>query len=160
MRLAIRVLGNRFARCGSRPASPGALQAFTLIEVMLTMGLLMILIASSMSLLVYLNNAAGRLADHTAATAVVLGRLEAIRAATYSPPIAPFYVASTVSITNEVKIAMGKNGSFLAPGTLISKVEPKSAGHLVTVTGTFQARGKPLVIELQSFVNRYAGGQQ
>jgi type II secretory pathway pseudopilin PulG len=160
MHLAIRSLGNWSARRGSQPASPGAIQAFTLIEVMVTMGLLMILIASSMSLLVYLNNAAGRLADHTAATAVVLGRLEAIRAATYSPPIAPFYVASTVSLTNEVKIALGKNGSFLAPGTIISTVEPKSAGHLVTVKGTFPARGKPLVIELQSFVNRYAGGQQ
>jgi hypothetical protein len=127
---------------------------------MLTMGLLMILIASSMSILVYLNTSAARLADHTAATAAVHGRLEAIRAATYNPPNAPFYVATTVSITNQVKVALGKDGSYLEPGTIISTIEPKASGHLVTVKGTFQARGKPLEIELQSLVNRFAGGQQ
>lgn len=154
------IAGNGVARRGSRPTGPGAILAFTLLEVMLTMGLLMILIASSMAVLTYLNQSAGRLADHTAAMAAVHGHVETIRAATYNPPNAPFYVATTVNLTNQVTVALGKAGTYLAPGTIVSTITPTASGHLVTVTGTFQARGTPLVITLQTLVNRFAGGQQ
>ena len=145
---------------GVHRPTPGLIRAFTLLEVMLTMSLVVVLIASSMSALLYLNSASARLADHTAAMAAVQGRVEAIRAATYNPPNAPFFTATEVKLTNVVSVAVGKNGDYLEPGTIVSTITPSAAGHLVTVTGTFQARGVPLVITMQTLVNRFAGGQE
>ena len=50
--------------------------------------------------------------------------------------------------------------TFRIPGTIISKTEPVAAGHLVTVTGTFQTPGRPFSVSLQTVVNEYSGGQQ
>ena len=50
---------------GAHRPTPGLIRAFTLLEVMLTMSLVVVLIASSMSALLYLNSASARLADHT-----------------------------------------------------------------------------------------------
>lgn len=134
--------------------------AFTLIEVMLTMGLLMLLIGSSMTALLFLNRAAARMADYTAAMAAVHGRMELVRAATYNPPNSPF-TAAEVRVTNEVSLALVKAGTnYLVPGTVVTVIAPSASGHLVTVTGTFQARGTPLVLTVESLVNRFAGGQQ
>lgn len=146
---------------GSESRSPLAQRAFTLVEVSMTVGLLMIVIGSALSALMFLQRSSARLADHTAALAAVHGRVEAIRAATYNPPNAPFYVATTVKITNQISLAVGKSGTnYMVPGTLISTVTPSAAGHMVNVTGTFQARGATLVVSLETLVNRFAGGQQ
>jgi hypothetical protein len=127
---------------------------------MLTMGLLMILIGSSMAVLLYLNQSAGRLADYTAAMAAVHGRVEDIRAVTYNPPNPPFYTATPFVTNCSVTMALGKNGTDLESGTIVSTNTPSASGHLVTVTGTFQGRGTPIVITVQTLVNRFAGGQQ
>lgn len=126
----------------------------------MTMGLLLIVIASALSALVFLNRSSARLADHTGVVAAVQGRMEAIRGATYNPPNQPF-TASTVVLTNFVRIAVPKSGvTNLVPGTIVSTITPIGSGHLVNVTGTFQARGGTMVLSMESLVNRFAGGQQ
>ena len=147
--------------CGTRLYRLARQRAFTLVEVTLTVGLLLLVISSSLSALVFLNRSSARLADHTAAMAAVHGRIEAIRAASYNPPNAPFYTAAPVNITNQVQIALSKSGTnYLVPGTIISTITPVASGHLVSVSGTFQARGQSMVLKLESLVNRFAGGQQ
>lgn len=101
-----------------------------------------------------------RLADHTAAMAVVEAKIQDIKAATYNPPNAPFG-ASTVYITNSDSISLNQAGTtFNVPGTLISEIKPVAAGHLITVTGTFQEPRGNITVQLQTLVNKYSGGQQ
>jgi Tfp pilus assembly protein PilX len=101
-----------------------------------------------------------RLSDYTAAAAVVEAKVEDIRAATYNPPNSPF-TASTVTLTNASSIALDQAGtSFVVAGTVTSTIQPVTSGHLVTVTGTFQSQGKPIVVTLQTVVNKFSAGQQ
>ena len=133
---------------------------FTLLEVMVVMGLLMILVASGFSGIFSMKMTSKRLADYTAAMAVVEAKVEDIRAATYNPPNYPFG-SSTLTLTNSGAVALSKAGAaFLVPGTVVSKIQPVATGHLITVTGTFQTPHKPISVTLQTVVNRYSGGQQ
>lgn len=138
---------------------PGA-GGFTLIEVMVVMLLLTTLLISSAAGLVAMDRSSRRLADHTAAMAVAEAKMHSIRAASYVPPTAPFG-PSTVYLTNSSSIALAKAGTnYLVRGTVISKIQPVSSGHLVTVTATFQEPNQPISVTLQSVVNRYNGGSQ
>jgi type II secretory pathway pseudopilin PulG len=133
--------------------------AFTLIEVMITMGLMMILVGGSLSALMFLGRSSSRMSDYTAAMAAVHGRMEAVRAASYNPPAYPFQ-NTDLTLTNKISVALDKSGTnYLLSGTIITVISPKASGHLVTVTGTFPARGLPVTISVQSLVNRFSGGQ-
>ena len=141
-------------------AGRSVISAFSLLEVMVVMGLLMILIVSGFSAILSMRMTSNRLADYTAAMAVVEAKVEDIRAATYNPPNYPFG-SSTITLTNSGAVALNKAGAaFLVPGTVVSKIQPVSTGHLITVTGTFKALHRPITVTLQTVVNRYSGGQQ
>jgi prepilin-type N-terminal cleavage/methylation domain-containing protein len=141
---------------GSRPR----VRAFTLIEVMVVMLLVTILAIAGIGAIFSMDLCSRRLADHTAAMAVVEAKIQDIKAATYNPPNAPFG-ASTVYITNSDSISLNQAGTtFNVPGTLISEIKPVAAGHLITVTGTFQEPRGALTVQLQTMVNKYSGGQQ
>lgn len=135
--------------------------AFTLVEVMVMMGLVVMLFVAGMGALLSMDLCTRRAADYNAVLAVVEAKVEDIRAATYNPPNSP-WTASAVYLTNNDSIALNKAGViFKVSGTVISRIEPVSAGHLVTVTGTFpEPRGRALVVSLQTVVNKYSGGQQ
>ncbi len=138
----------------------GGSVGFTLIEVMISLALLLILIVSSFSAIFTFRSSAGSLATYTAATAVVEGRLEAIRNATYNPPNSPFLTASTFVTNFSEAIWLDKGGTnLLVPGTVVCQIQPVTGGHLVTATGTFTTRGKTNVISLQTLVNKFSGGQ-
>ena len=63
--------------------------------------------------------------------------------------------------TDRSSIALDQAGSsYRVPGTLISKIQPVTGGHLITVTGTFQTPGRPFSVSLQTIVNEYSGGQE
>jgi prepilin-type N-terminal cleavage/methylation domain-containing protein len=142
-------------RTGAQPA-----HGFTLIEVMITMALLLILIISSLSAILFFRNSAGRLATYTAAAAVVEGRIEAIRCATYNPPNYPF-TASTVTTNFTETIWLDKPGqNFLVTGAVACQITPITGGHFVTATGTFTTPGKSTVVSLQTIVNKFSGGQE
>ena len=133
--------------------------AFTLVEVLVTMVLVLLLIIAGISSLVLMNRSSSRLADYTAAATIVRARVEAFIAATYNPPASPF-TASTVRLTNAATISLNKAGTnYLVSGSVISVIQPVAAGHLVTVTGTFQTPGKPLTVSEQTLVNKFCGGQ-
>ncbi len=135
-------------------------QGFTLMEIMITMGLFLILIVGSFSAILFFRGSAARLATYTAAAAAVEGRIEAIRNATYNPPNTPFK-SSTVNTNYNEAIWLAKGGTnFLVPGTVACQIRPVTGGHLVTATGTFATPGRPTVITLQTIVNKFAGGQQ
>ena len=141
-------------------SAPGGRSAFTLIEVMLTMGLVMMMVGGALAALMFLGRASARMSDYTAAVAAVHGRMEAVRAATYNPPSTPF-LGTDLILTNRIAIALAKSGTnYLLSGTIVTIISPKASGHLVTVTGTFPARGLPVTISMQSLVNRFSGGQQ
>ena len=121
---------------------------------------MLILIISGMRGIMTLNMMSNRLGDYTAATAVVEAKMQGIRQATYNPNQAPFNSA-TMYFTNSHSIALNQIGTtLLVPGTIVSKFEPVSTGHLITVTGTFNGPGQPIVVVLQSVVNEFSGGQQ
>ncbi len=146
----------------SRPIGP--LRAFTLIEVLVTMALVVVLMASSFSALIFLNRSSSSLASHVAATAAVQGQLEKVRALTYNPPNGSYFKSTTTRWTNNQAIFLSKEGTnLLVAGTIIAEIQPSgthgAAGHLVTVTGTFATPGKPTVVSLQTLVNRFSGGQ-
>ena len=146
-----------------RPYNVGHLPGeagLTLIEVLIATVLLMILIIGTVGALYFNTQASYRVADRTAAMTLVQAKLEAVRAATYHPPDSPFG-PSTLSLTNNDSIALDKAGArFLIPGTLITRIEPVTSGHLVTVSGKFATPGRPLTVQLQTVVNKYSGGQR
>jgi type II secretory pathway pseudopilin PulG len=138
----------------------GLVRAFTLMEVMCTLVLVLLLIIAAISAITFLSQSSGRVADYAAAMAAVSGKLEAIRAATYKPPNSPF-TASTVLLTNSARIALAKSGTnFLVSGSIVSEIKPMAGGHLVTVTGTFQTPQRPLSVSLQTLVNHFTGGDE
>jgi hypothetical protein len=155
----------RNGSCWLRPAAgcaaaQPARQAFTLVEVLIVMGLTMILMVAGMGALFSMNLCTSRTADYNAALAVVEAKVEDIRAATYNPPNFP-WKSSTVYLTNSDSIALDQAGvTFRVSGTLISQIQPVASGHLVTVTGTFQEPRKTLKVSLQTLVNQFSGGQQ
>jgi len=131
-----------------------------LVEVMIVMCLLTILIVSAFRAILSMKLSSSRLADYTAAMAVVEAKVSDIRAATYNPPNYPFG-SSASSLTNSKSIALDKAGTkFLISGTIVSRFQPVAAGHLVTITGTFPTSSKPISVTLQTVVNKYSGGQQ
>lgn len=131
----------------------------TLVEVMVVTALLTILMAAAAGSIYSGKLISRRLSDYTAALAVVQAKMEDIRAATYNPPNAPFG-STAVTLTNSSSIDLSQTGAtFIVSGTVTSKIEPIASGHLVTVTGTFQTPRKPMIIILQSVVNKYSGGQ-
>jgi hypothetical protein len=101
-----------------------------------------------------------RLADHTAATAIVQAKLNDIMAATYNPPNANFGSTTTWK-TNTDSVSLDRAGTTLrVSGTLISEIKPVgSSSHLITVTGTFQEPRGAIVVRLQTVVNKYSAGQ-
>lgn len=146
--------------CRQRPAPKTS--GFTLIEVLITTTLLLLLIIGGLSAIAFLHRSTARMADYTAAVASVQGRMEAVRAASYNPPVSPYFTNSTVFLTNVGIISAPKSGTNYIIGTNVTEITPSASGHLVTVTGTFAARGAktPLVVTMQSFVNQFSGGQQ
>jgi len=133
---------------------------FTLIETMIGVLLLGILCISSFSAIYFNSQAAYRLADRTAILALLRGKLEGVRAASYNPPDNNFK-STTYNTTNSHSIALNKAGTaFLVTGTIITKIETNTFGHLVTVTGTFATAGKPITVQMQTEVNKFSGGQQ
>lgn len=133
---------------------------YTLVEVMVVLALLTALIAGATGALYSSNLISRRLSDYTAAFAVVEAKLEDIRAGTYNPPNSPFGF-TPVTLTSSTTIALDQAGvNFIVPGTLTSRIEPVASGHLVTVTGVFQTRRRPITVVLQTVVNRYSAGQQ
>ncbi len=72
--------------------------AFTLIETVISVALLLVLIISSISAILFLHRSSSRLSEYVAATSFVKARIEAIRGATYNPPNSPF-TGSTCSRT-------------------------------------------------------------
>lgn len=122
--------------------------------------LILLLVVSATSAIYFMDQAARRLADHTAGTGLVEAKVQEIRAATYNPPQYPF-ASTNVSTNYNVSISLNQAGqTYRVPGTIAVLIQPVSAGHLITVTGTFQTPGKPMSIQLQSLVNRLSGGQQ
>ena len=141
-------------------AAPASERAFTLMEVMVVMALMTILIVSGFSAILSMKVWSNRLAQYTAAMAVVEAKVEDLRAKAYKPPISPFGQKPTV-VRESGSIDLNQAGAkFLIAGTIVSLIEPVANGHLITVTGTFAAPHQTIVVTLQSVVNKYSGGQQ
>jgi prepilin-type N-terminal cleavage/methylation domain-containing protein len=142
------------------PTGSKTSRAFTLIEVMVVTALLLILVTSATASIYFMDQATRRLADQTAAMGVVEAKIYEIRAVAYNPPVYPF-ASTNVSTNFSASISLDKSGqTYRVPGTVTALIQPITTGHLVTVTGTFQTPGKPLVVSLQTVVNKFSGGQQ
>ena len=140
--------------------APASERAFTFMEVMIVMALMTILIVSGFSAILSMKVWSNRLAQYTAAMAVVEAKVEDLRAAKYNQPIAPFGLKPTV-VTESGSINLNQAGAkFLISGTIVSRIEPVANGHLITVTGTFPAPHQPISVTLQTLVNKYSGGAQ
>ena len=147
------------------PPGIGSAPAFTLIEVMITVALMLLLIASSFSVLMFLNRSSASLAGYVATTTAVQGEIEKFRALAYNPPSGNYFKSTITRLTNNQAIFLSKAGtSLLVPGTIVAEIQPVGAtvgaGHLVTVTGTFATPGRPTIVMLQTIVNKFSGGQR
>lgn len=157
----------RFPHPGSRgtnlpsQTARGYEGAFSLIEVMIVMSLVTVMMITGFGAIFSMDLCSRRLADYTAATAIVEAKVQDIRAATYAPPNANFGT-NTITITNSDSVSLNQAGTtFTVRGTLVSKIQPVASGHLVTVTGTFvEPRGANMTVSMQTLVNKYSGGQQ
>jgi prepilin-type N-terminal cleavage/methylation domain-containing protein len=136
-------------------------KGFTLVEVMVVMGLAGILMVAGMGALFSLDLCSRRTGDYNAALAVVEAKIEDIRAATYNSPNTP-WLSTTTYLTNSSSVALDKAGvTFQVPGTLVSTFEPWGIyGHRVTVTGTFAEPRGSISITLQTVINQYSCGRQ
>jgi prepilin-type N-terminal cleavage/methylation domain-containing protein len=152
---------NKNSRLASRRPSVRRREGgFTLVETMVVIFLVSILVISSAAGIMAMDRSSRRLADHTAAMSVVEAKMHSIRASTYNPPTSPF-TAATVFLTNSTSISLAKSGTnFMVAGTIVSRIQPVSSGHLVTVTGTFAEPSGSFSVSLQSIINRYTTGQQ
>jgi len=160
MKLGQKICDGGLSSSVDRAAAPSNMNGFTLVEVMVVMLLVMLLMVAGFGAVFSMDLCTRRLADHTAAMALVQAKVQDIKAATYNPPNAPFG-SSTVYMTNSGSISLNQAGtSFRVPGTLISEIKPVASGHLITVTGTFQEPRGSLTVSLQTLVNKYSGGQQ
>jgi type II secretory pathway pseudopilin PulG len=148
----------------TKPSAPRS-RAFTLVEVVIVLALVIIVILGAFNTIRFMNFSSHRLSDTTAALAVVQAKVEEIRAATYNPPLYPFSASTNNYITNNVAISLDQSGTtFRVPGVLVSSIQPVAQGHLITVTGTFtnadQYLNPSFTVSLQTVVNRFSGGQQ
>ena len=144
----------------SRKLGHQSAKGFTLVEVLVVITLLTLLMGAAASSIASGKLIARRLSDYTAALSLVQAKVDDIRAANYNPPTSPFG-ASAVVLTNATSIDLNQAGTaFVISGTVTSTITPVTAGHLVTVTGTFQTRRKPITVSLQTVVNKYSAGQQ
>src|SRR4051812_21779755 len=111
--------------------------AFALVEVVISMGLILVVVIAAVGGIIFMGQTSGRVGDYTAATSVARAKIEDIRAATYNPPNYPFQ-STTLYLTNSDWISLDQAGAtFKIPGTVISKIEPVASGHLITVTARF-----------------------
>jgi prepilin-type N-terminal cleavage/methylation domain-containing protein len=136
-------------------------RGFTLMEVVLVLALMVMLITATLGAILGMQVSSTRVSDYTSAMAVLEAKAMDIRAVYYNPPNYPF-TAGTVYVTNQNSIALNQAGTtFQVPGTVVSKIEYQGKlGSLVTVTATFQTSRTPMTLSLQTFVNKYSGGQQ
>jgi len=105
--------------------------AFTLVEVMVVMLLVMIMMVAGFGALYSMDLCSRRVADYTAATAVVEAKLQDIKAVYYNPPNYPFTAGpNPVYVTNSDSISLDQAGtSFKVSGTLVSEIKPVASGH-------------------------------
>ena len=144
----------------ARIGPPGSRAAFTLIETLMVIALMGIVLLSGFAAITFNSQASSHLGDLTAVSGLVQAKLEAVRAATYKPPNT-YFRSTVVWLTNDHSIYLAKNSAkYLLTGKIITKIEPVISGHLVTVTGLFPTPGRPTVVEMQTVVNQYSGGQQ
>jgi prepilin-type N-terminal cleavage/methylation domain-containing protein len=137
-------------------------EGFTLVEVMVVMGLAGILMVAGMGALFSLDLCSRRTADYNAALAVVEAKIEDIRASTYDAPNSPWVSTGSYVKTESTSVALDKAGvTFQVPGTLVSTFVPWGIyGHRVTVTGTFNEPRGSISITLQTVINQYSCGRQ
>jgi prepilin-type N-terminal cleavage/methylation domain-containing protein len=148
-----------FCRASSTQTSR---MAFTLVEVMVVMGLAGILMVAGMGALFSLDLCSRRTSDYNAALAVVEAKIEDIRASTYDAPNSPWVSTGSYVKTESASVALDKAGvTFQVPGTLVSKFEAWGIyGHRVTVTGTFDEPRGSISVTLQTVINQYSCGRQ
>ena len=135
-----------------------SLRAFSLVEVVVTMGLVGILVVAAFNMVMMMDRTSRRQGLHTTMLEAVQGRLEEMRSIPYNPPLSPYAASNIVQSTNVI-LALNKAGSNLLSGVLKTVVAPKSQGHLVTVTLTATNNNQPMTVELQTLVNKKSGGQ-
>jgi len=140
-------------------APPCGQAAFSLVEVIVVLGLLGILVVAGFSMIALMDRSARRQGLHTTMLEAAQGKLEEIRATAYNPPVSPFCASNIVQSTNVV-LALDRAGtSTLLSGALKTVVSPVSQGHMVTVTVTATNNSQPITVQLQTLVNKKSGGQ-
>jgi len=156
---AAKVALKTFRRASSTQTSQ---MGFTLVEVMVVMGLAGILMVAGMGALFSLDLCSRRTGDYNAALAVVEAKIEDIRASTYDAPNSPWVSTGSYVKTESASVALDKAGvTFQVPGTLVSTFEPWGIyGHRVTVTGTFAEPRGSISVTLQTVINQYSCGRQ
>ncbi|HEY2952873.1 MAG TPA: type II secretion system protein [Verrucomicrobiae bacterium] len=140
-------------------ARRGRRDGFSLIEIVIVIGLMSILIVAGLSTITLLDRSARRQAVHTTAMELAQGKIEELQSTAYNPPTAPFMASTTIQTTNVV-LSLNKTGTSNAiTGTMAAVISPVAQGHLVTVTVTSTNYNQPMTVQLQTVVNKSSGGQ-
>jgi prepilin-type N-terminal cleavage/methylation domain-containing protein len=142
-----------------RPGTISARNGFTIVEVVIVLGLMLVLVLAAASTLTLLDRSSRRQAVETTAMEILRGKAEEYRAILYNPPVAPF-TASVTGTTNVVTIALNKAGtSNQVTGTLRTDLRPISQGHLLSLSLALSAYNQPMTVRLQTLINKNTLGQ-
>jgi type II secretory pathway pseudopilin PulG len=145
----------RFGRQGAAFGQSG----FSIVEVVIVLGLLLVLVLAAASTLTLLDRSSRRHAVETSALEILRGTAEAYRAIPYNPPDEPF-TSSVTGTTNVVTIALGKSGNTNElTGTLKTELRPLAQGHLLSLSLALSAYNQPMTVTLQTLINKNCLGQ-
>ena len=132
---------------------------FSLVEVTVTLGLVGILVIAGFNMVTLMERSSRRQALHTTALELAQGRIEELRATVYNPPLAPYTATNTILTTNAV-LSLARTGTnSLVSGLMRTVIAPVADGHLVTVTVSTTNLASPITVQLQTLINKKAGGQ-
>src|SRR5437879_10124389 len=100
-----------FTSHASRLMRPRPSQAgFTLIEVMMVLMMGSIMVLACLSTVTLMDRSSRRQALGTTALELAQGKIEELQAATYNPPVAPYYATNSTQSTNVV-LLLDKTGA-------------------------------------------------
>lgn len=142
----------------ARAALPHSRRGLTLIEVVVTLVLSLLVIASALRALGTLASAARANAIYSAVATTLNSTQEKYRALTYAPPVEPF-AAGSVTSTTVVNVGASPDGARLTvPVTIEETIAPASTGdgHTIAITARYTYLGREIVLTSTSLINEHS----
>ena len=131
-------------------------RGFTLVELMVTVVLLVLLATGVLGSITTMHKLAKKQATYNSVMALVMSEQEAIRTNSYNPPTAPFTAEESKTVEKKYVSLDPDKDDFSLEVSLVTKIEPISSGHKVTISGTYSYGDTTPTITTTTLVNKYS----